>query len=336
MKLFLAPMSRSFIFPLLFFVIRFPSIGADATQTITIDSPPPEAIISSHFIAITGRGGAGACFPAQLDHTDLAPICADSSSRFTRLMQLSAGRHELQIAQQRISITIEPPETKPASSVDWELLQPGDILLSHSIGSEQGELYAAKYTHTAIYMGPNERGMALVGEAVIEADAQGLGEVRTVPIENSLVYSRGRTAGIYRPASPLTPAEIDATLAFVRSVVNRARYWNADEDFSLLYSAWALWDQKAGGPRNARRFQLILDQLQARKLSTERFTCASLIWRAYWTGTHGTLDLADPNRARVGGRMANALSASFLARVTPYFVSPDSLLLSGKLREVRQ
>jgi hypothetical protein len=329
-------MHRGFAFLPIVFVIICRAMGADPVPPVHIDSPPPSTLIRSNFVGVAGRAASSTCYPAELDHEDLPPICADSGGHLTRLLQLSFGHHELLIAHQNIQLKMEPPDTKPASRVRWDLLQPGDILLSHSIGSEQGSLYDATYTHAAIYLGPGDDGTALFAEAVIEADAQGLGEVRTVPIESSLVYTRGQTVGIFRPASPVSPEQLGATLAFVRGVVNRgAHYWSADEDFSLLYNAWVLWDQKGGRPRNARRFQQVLYQLEARKFSTQRFTCAGLVWRAYWNGTNGKLDLADPNRARMGGRMANALSAAFLARVGPYFVSPDSLLLSGKLQEVR-
>lgn len=231
---------------------------------------------------------------------------------------------------------MDPPAAKEASPVHWEALQPGDILLSHSIGSEQGTLYDATFTHAAIYMGAGTDGTPHFAEAVIAADAQGLGEVRSVPIEDSLVYTRGQRVAIYRPAMPLSPSQMEATLSFLRTAVRSgARYWNADEDFSLMYEAWTLWNPKAAAPANTRKFRHVLDQMRDRKFSTERFTCASLVWRAYWTGTGGQLDLAAPNRASIGGRLGNAVSAEFLARVAPYYVSPDSLMLSGKLQEIQ-
>jgi hypothetical protein len=329
-------MSRRYVVPLELFVMVGSLVATDLSQ-VHIDTPPDGASIQSGFVGVSGRAASRACLPAQLDGRDLLPLCADSSGRLDSLLRVSSGRHEILIGGRVITFSAHPPSTPPASDVRWDLLQPADVILSHSIGSEQGDLYDATYTHAAIYLGPDENGTALLGEAVVEADAQGLGEVRTVSIENGLSYKRGQKIGIFRPVAPVSPTERDAVLAFVRGVVNRGLpYWSADQDFSLLYDAWLLWDAKLDRPRNSKRFQLVLDKLRSRKFARDRFTCAGLIWLAYWSGTHEKVDLAEPNRARIGGRMANALSPGFLARVNPYYVSPDSFLLAGKLREVSQ
>jgi hypothetical protein len=48
------------------------------------------------------------------------------------------------------------------------------------------------------------------------------------------------------------------------------------------------------------------------------------------------VNLSQPYRVTLGGRMAGTLSQKFLDRVGVLLPIPDSLYLSGKLREVLQ
>jgi hypothetical protein len=315
-----------------------------------VDSPKNGALIRSSFVVISGAAPRDECAQVLLAGVEAARVCASQAGTFERIVHLPSGRASIELRpdNQRterpsaIELTIEPPPASFASGartaeVHWEWMRSGDVVLSHSLGSEQADLYNAVFTHAAVYFGPASDGAALMAEAVTAADAEGLGEVRTVPIEQSMAFRHGTTVAILRPAAPLSLGERQALLEFLGSVVNRGlRYWSAAEDFSNLYSAWILWDPRADRPRDPVRFARVLDTLESRKFATDRFTCAGLVWRAYWTATQGRVDLAAPNHAEIGGRLAGALTRGFLARVQPWYILPDSLYRSGKLVEVRE
>jgi hypothetical protein len=304
---------------------------------------------------LSGTATEGECARVLSAGAEIAKVCvsqtANQSGRadfrtsgFQRVLRLPPGSRSIELRPEggatesccRIEIAVEAPSATPATEVHWERMRPGDVVLSHSLGSEQADLYNAVFTHASIYFGPAPDGVALMAEAVTAADAQGLGEVRTVPIEQSMAFRRGTSVVILRPALPLNPRERQALLEFLGSVVNRGlTYWSA-EDFSNIYSAWLLWDPRAERPRDPVRFARVLDTLESRKFATDRFTCAGLVWRAYWTATEGRVDLAAPNRAEIGGRLAGAFTPGFLARVQSCYISPDSLYRSGKLLEVKE
>jgi len=320
--------------------------GASAGQW-RIDFPRDGARIHSSFVALSGTAPEGGCARVLSAGAEIAKVCAGEAgdpSAFQRIVRLPAGASSIELHSEgqrlnplAIAVVVEPPATQSGAKVPWERMRPGDVVLSHSIGSEQADLYDAEFTHAAIYDGPSWEGAPLIAEAVTAEDAQGLGEVRTVPIEQSMAFRRGQRVAICRPVSPLRPRERRALLDFLGSVVNRGlKYWGTAEDFSYLYAAWMLWDQRADRPRDEARFARIVQVMESRKLATDRFTCATLVWRAYWAATEGNLDLASPNRAGIGGRLAGAFKPGFLRRVSPYYITPDSLYRSGKLREAEE
>jgi len=305
---------------------------------------------------LSGAAAEGECARVSSGGSEIARVCADRAGtpaegqgsqgfRFERILRLPPGLTSIEIKPEghpadhssRIEFTVDPPVAKAAPEVHWERMRPGDIVLSHSLHSEQTDLYNAVYTHAGIYFGPAPDGAALIAEAVTAADAEGLGEVRTVPIEQSLAFRLGTSVAILRPSTALRPVEERALVEFLGSVANRGlKYWSVAEDFSNMYSAWVLWDSRADRPRDPAAFERVVERLNASKLTTARFNCAGLIWRAYWTATQGRVDLATPNRAEIGGRLAGAFTPAFLARVQPYFISPDTLYRSGKLVEVQE
>ncbi len=309
-----------------------------------VDSPRDGTRIHSPFVVLAGTAPDGEC--ARISSADPAVqrICS-VAGEFHRILHLPPGRSSIEVKPEglpaeedsRIEIAVESPSTSSLSEVHWERLRIGDVVLSRSIGSQQADLYDAVFTHAGLYYGPSADGVPLIAEAVGPDDAEGLGEVRTVPIEQSFPFRRGENVAILRPAQPLTKSEQQELLEFLGRVVNKGlRYWSAAEDFSNMYSAWILWNPRADRPRDPVRFERIVHRLESSKLATDRFTCASLVWRAYWTATGGRVDLATPNRAEIGGRLGGAFTPGFLARVRPYFISPDSLYRSGKLVEVQE
>ncbi|MEI9814344.1 MAG: hypothetical protein WDO18_17640 [Acidobacteriota bacterium] len=57
----------------------------------------------------------------------------------------------------------------------------------------------ATFSHSAVYLGPDRDGMALLAEAVTEGDAEGMGEVRAIQIELSHPYKHAERVSILRP-----------------------------------------------------------------------------------------------------------------------------------------
>jgi len=313
----------------------------------------------SSFVVLSGTAPKGECARVWAAGAEIGKVCAGQTENqsakadltrigFQRILRLPSGLTSIEVRPERnpagnisrIEITVEPHSASPPSevhgaAVHWERMRPGDVVLSHSLNSEQTDLYNAVFTHAGLYFGPGSDGVPLMAEAVTAADAEGLGEVRTVPIEQSMAFRRGQSVTILRPAVPLNTRERLALFEFLGSVVNRGiRYWSAAEDFSNLYTAWILWDPRADRPRDPARFSHVLESLESRKFATDRFTCAGLVWRAYWAATQGRVDLASPNHTEIGGRLAGAFTPGFLGRVQPYYISPDSLYRSGKLLEV--
>jgi hypothetical protein len=187
-----------------------------------------------------------------------------------------------------------------------------------------------------VFLGPDERGAAILAEAVDEKAAEGGHQIRAVRIEQSHPFHFALRASVFRVAEPLSHAEIEKVIANLRGVLNRGlRYWVQD-DFGTLYNLWTQWDGRADRARDEKRFQQSLDRLKMQSRSAERFTCASLVWWAFWSGSDGRVNLSQPYRVTLGGRMAGTLSQKFLDRVGVLLPIPDSLYLSGKLREVLQ
>ena len=310
-----------------------------------VETPREGARIHSSFVVLSGTAPDGACARVFSTGAEIANVCAGEAgdpSAFQRILCLRPGENSIELRPEgqtagplSVAVMVEPPVVQSSAKVRWERMLPGDVLLSHSIGSEQSDLYNAVFTHAAIYYGPSADGVPLIAEAVTAEDAQGLGEVHTVPIEQSMAFRRGERVAICRPVASLSLRERRSLLDFLGGVVNRGlRYWSTAADFSYLYSAWMLWDPRDDRPRDEARFARIVQVMESRKLSTDRFTCATLVWRAYWSATEGRLDLASPNRAKIGGRLAGAFKPGFLQRVSPYYITPDSLYESGKLSEV--
>ena len=315
-----------------------------SADPLAIGSPPDGARINSAFVALDAVAvPPGACFEIAVDDRRISGACADSSGHLEAVIRATRGSHVLRISStndpavtpRELHIVAEPPAVPPRAEAPWELLRQGDVVLSGSEASIQRSLYNPRYTHAATYLGPGPDGAALLAEAVSEELAAGLGEIRAVPIEQSLPWRGADAIDIFRLKEGLPPAEREQLIGFVRGRVNRGlRFWSTGEEFAALYNVWLQWDQRRDRPLQEGRFRAALDRLQAHKFSLDRFNCATLVWRAYREASNGRVDLSDPNRMEFGGRLATAFTPAFLERVRPYFLGPDALYLSGRLERV--
>jgi hypothetical protein len=316
---------------------------SDGAPRLVISAPGDGAAIPSAFVALTGSARAGSCFEIETDRQRVAGVCADTSGHFDRVIHANAGNHILRILRPQASalalftihFSTNPPAGPSRATEPWNLLQEGDVILSESADSSQKFLYNPRYTHAALYLGAGSSGVALVAEAVSEELAQGLGEIRAVPIERTLAWREATSVDIFRLKGGLSPTERDAVLDFARGAASRdLKFWTAAEETAALYTVWLRWDVQRDRPLDAVLFQQALDRLRTGKFSLERFNCATLVWRAFLEGSKGRIDFSDPNRIEFGGQLATAFTAAFLERLRPYFFGPDSLFRSGKLDRV--
>lgn len=330
-----------FLSTLLILFARFLPAGDSIRQpTFSVASPRDGAVISSAYVALNGTASPDHCVEVTLDGQRPRSTCADSSGHFEMVVPAAQGNHILNVAPAEESastaITIrtqtDPPVGVPLAAARWDLLREGDIILSHDAHSPQNALYAPVYTHAALYLGAGAGGAAEIAEAVSEESADGLGEVRSVPIEESLAWRTAQKIDLLRVNGGLGPRDRESILRFAKGLVNRElKFWSASDDFGAVYSMWLQWDPQHDRPLNPVRFQKALDGLRARKFSDQRFNCTTLVWRSYWEGSQGQIDLAAPNRMTLGGQFAHAFTPAFLGRVLPDFLTPDSLYRSGKL-----
>ncbi len=274
-------------------------------EPVVISSPRDGAAISSGFVALTGAAPAGYCFEIERDEQPVGRACADSGGHFDKVIRVGQGNHVLRILRNAVHINANPPRVAPHVEGPWDVLQEGDVILSHSEGSWQESLYNPRYTHAALYLGAGPDGAALIAEAVDEESVGGLDEVRAVPIEQTLEWHVAKFIDVFRLKGGLPPADREAVLGFARGVVNRGlKFWTTPEEVAALYAVWLQWDAQNDRPFHAVHFQQALDRLRANKFSLDRFNCTTLVWRAFREGSKGRIDLGDPNRLELGGNLA--------------------------------
>jgi hypothetical protein len=252
------------------------------------------------------------------------------------VIRLNAGHHEIRVRSGReeaaADCNIEPyPTAIPGAP--YERLQAGDVILAHDRDSQQDTLYHPVYTHTALYIGPDREGAALLLEAVSEDEAGSQGPVAAVPIEASLVWRAADRVDAFRLQGGLSSEDRTRIVAWARLTAGRGLPFLDTGDFGDIYRAWLLWDQNSDRPRDAVEFQRILDGLRERLQASDAYDCATLVWHAYRDNTAEHIDLASPNRIDGGGAMGQ-VSKGLLTALLPLLILPDSFAMSGKLRRV--
>jgi len=311
---------------------------AARAQCPQLSSPPAGARPDSAYIAVEGAAAPSSNISFADNGAPLAPLHADSSGRFERVVHLAAGEHKLNVevagcAPVRVTLTIGayPP---PPAGAPFEQMRAADIILAHSHESQQYAIYEPIYTHSALYIGPAPNGAARILEAVAEEYATARGPVAAVPIEESFAFRYAARIDLFRLKAALHAADRARIVAWSRRVASQGLPFWTNQDFGDVYRAWLLWDPRTDQPRDAEAFRQLIHAMRARLEATNAFDCATLVWHAYRDNTEERIDLAAPNRVQWGG-VAKSAPPRLVETLRPWLIVPDSFALSGKLEQVR-
>ena len=318
----------------LFFVIAF----AAQAQCPALTSPPQDAHPRSAYLAIEGTTAPASVLSLFDGGTPVEIAAPGVDGRFSRVLRLSAGRHELHLQQAgcapvKFAATIAdfPP---PPPHAPFQQMHPADVILAHTRNSRQDAIYKPTYTHSALYLGAGPDGAALVFEAVNEQEAGPNGPIAAVPIEQTLAFRYGDRIDLFRMRKDLSAPDRDRILAWSRHTATKGLPFLADEAFGDAYRIWLLWDQNADQPRDPAEVARIANTMRERLESTSAFDCATLIWHAYRDNTAAHIDLVHPSRAEWGG-LVKSLPPHLVETLAPLLIAPDSFAAGEKLVQVR-
>jgi len=305
-----------------------------AGSPVSIDAPHPDSHPRSAYLAIEGSGPPGR-LEIRENGTLIRSADTEADGEFDFVLKPRAGEHLLTIASRAatttLRVTMGDGFAPQQAEAPWERLQIGDVIFSHASDSQQVGLYDPKFTHAALYIGPDPDGTPMVLEATAERGDVQDGRVALVTLEESLPWTAEKVS-IYRVRGGLRPGEKRAISGWARSTVARdIPFWTVAEDFGSLFRAWLMWDRDRDCPRDPAEFNRLLATLRARVNSTDRFNCATVIWRAFLDATQGRVDLSQPNRASIAW-----VTPRFMETIRPVLLIPDTLALSGKLAEIAQ
>jgi hypothetical protein len=214
-------------------------------------------------------------------------------------------------------------------------MRTADVVLELNLTSPQIALYGPNYSHAALFLGGDTNGTPLIAEAVTAQEGGTLGQVRTVPLELSTVYTDGRLIDFYRRFD-ITAAERIAIVSWASGITAQGLpYFNVATDLAGPFlTASLFWNFQTHQPTNTSRFNLALGYLSAEKFRLDKFICSTLVWRSYYEGTGHRVDISLPNNIAVSPAsvLGNWVSdPAFIDRLRPYFVFPDTIALSGTL-----
>jgi hypothetical protein len=314
-------------------------------SSVSITSPSDGAKPRSRYVALTGMANPRDTVTLLIDGAAVYTTFANSSGHWEQVVKAGEGPHRIQAVNGSstsnvIRVDASPPPKSPELKVDpgYTLLRNADIVLASLPRSPQYLIYGAVYTHVALFIGGDAEGTPLIAEAVTPDEANGFGEVRSVPIEESLdyIFHEGSRIDFFRPSPPESLRERNAIAAWAKSVVNQGRLYWTREDFLDFGLAFAYWKAGWTGLLDSR-----LKELDKLKFSTARFICSTLVWRAYYEGTDHAIDLSTPNKA---GSKEDPLFQtdgipwpdSFIKVLQPHFVFPDTIARCGKVFKVAQ
>jgi hypothetical protein len=346
---------------LLSFSNYFIKLDLCTSKSLCITNPHDGASPSSQFVAISGTGTAGDTLAVLVNNAPIGSngVVVDSEGNWEALAfigsaPLSATVQVQDNATNAFSNTITVASqltyssqgpTVPADPIIALLpLRHADIFVTASASSPQYLLYGPSYTHTALYLGGDANGTPLIAEAVTPAEAGSLGQVRSVPLEQSTVWTGAIRMTGWHPQTPLPGATSDAIVAWTLNITSQVPslpYWNPVTDFAEPILGADLLFVATGGnllslPANFNRF---LNELNNNKNSTSKFICSTLVWRAYYEGTGHTLDISNPNNmtATAGSILGNLnplFRSVFIQELDPVLVVPQTFVTSPLLKQI--
>jgi hypothetical protein len=323
----------------------FRATRCDLTRGPCITNPTNGAHPFSAFVALSGVGAAGASIDIISDANVVATAAVNGNGTWEKVVQVGSGPHIVRVGYTGDPGSVSPPTTitnigsfppplVPSST--FEKLQTADVILAVSLTSPQIELYGATYSHTALYLGGDADGTPLIAESVTASEAGTFGQVRTVSLENSTVYTDGRRVDVFRRGD-FSPPERVAIVSWAAGVtVLGLSYWDIPGGLvaPFVAAAAALWDFELDQPRDDVLFGLALAAIEYEKFRTDTFICSTLVWRAYYEGTNQRLDLSQPNNIVVSPTSVLGewvTNTGFIDHLRPFFVFPETIPLSGHL-----
>jgi len=317
-----------------------------------IMTPSSGASPQSQFVALSGTGTAGDKLDVLIVGLPTGQVQVDSEGNWEALAYVSpfGSSVTIQVQDQTSSnfsnsITVHPSLAAflPGPPVPANLLtallplRTADIFVAASNTSPQYVLYGPKYTHTALYLGGDSNGTPLIAEAVTAAEAGPLigtaGQVRSIPLDQSMVWTQSNRISAWHPLTALSGATRSAIVTWAQNITTQGLpYWST-ADFGLIPAADTLFEY--GGEVLSPRVNFFLGDLNALKNSTSAFICSTLVWRAYYEGTSHTLDLSNPNllSAQPGSLMAS-YDPAFIAQLAKVFVVPETFARSPLLMQI--
>jgi hypothetical protein len=325
------------------------TIGPGCTSQLCILTPADGASPVSHFVALSGTGVPGDLLAVLLNNAPAGFVSVDADGFWEALPDVSsAGAVQVQVLDEITlnssnTITVFPQtaalSSGPRTPARTRLLplRHADILVGSDRSSVQVAFYGATWTHTALYLGGDNNGTPMIAEAVTPGEANGGQQVRSVSLENSLLWSEDRVTG-FELRSGLDSANRDAIINWATTVTNRGLpYWDIQSELVKIPEAaldWSILD-----PTNPA-FMDDLTKLNALKNATNKFICSTLVWAAYWNGSGHALDISDPNDMTIEGLsilgVATALRGRqlFIDQLKPVFVAPETFARSPKLQQI--
>lgn len=331
--------------------------GSGSSASPCITSPADNAHPQSQFVALAGTGAAGDRLDVLVDGSIVGTVTVDSEGNWEALPWVAAygPSPTVQVqdeSSQELSntITVVPLQntTPGPGTLTYTRLLPlrgSDILTASNPSSPQKTIYGATNTHVALYLGGDSNGTPIIAEAVTrgEARAAGVGQVRSLPLESSLIWDGSTRIFGFRPVNQLSGATRSAVVSWARSTTMLGlKYGPIEVEVVEIIVADEIWTLLSVLPVNyvpvlTSEFDRLLNDVDTDTQSTKTFICSTFVWRAYLEGTGHSLNLSTPNNMRISGlSFLNVLpnSPTFVDQLRPVFIVPDTFATSPKLRQI--
>lgn len=321
------------------------SVSTCIFPTLTIEAPRNGARPLSQFVVLTGTGAAGTTLDMERNGVRVGSIDVDRDGRWEALVYmgpfalptLTLQVQDTKTFEESNIVTVDSsygtsgvlPFGPLSSNLRLLPLRRADIFVTGSRTSPQHPLYGPNFTHVALYLGGDVDGTPMVAEAVPHGGPGGLGEVRSAPLEQSTVWTDSDLNHIaaFRSREDVALSEVDRD-AIVRAAFEYTSrgldYWSIGDLRQLISTLLVPIPHRSP-----------LSELNALKHSTRQFICSTLVWRAYWDGTGGTLDLSTPNNMSAApGSLLQRFPSFLIDLLRPVFIVPETFVRSPRLQQV--